>query len=894
MIAIFFAIAALIWLAAGLAFWRWQPASSRHRDLLVTGLYIPAVLGFFWQLAFLPDVMVPRGGGDLASFLYPVFSYSATQWQQGVVPFWNPHLYGGSPFIADMQTASFYPPNLLSFLLSRPFSYETLELLAVAHYFLAAVFTYAYGRVLGMRRPGAFAFGLIFAYSGFLVAHLGHLNMLEATVWLPLALLCLHRALQPGGLMWSAGAGLALGLSLLAGHNQISLYLAFFLVLYWIWGLGMAWRGPTFPSLRPRFQQAPRDSNTAPGPTPSPFQVEDPSGRRSDGREGQSLPRAQGGGAGSMPASMARPSSLPLLPSREKGTTAGDPEPRRPRPHSNDREQGVSAPAGGTPVLSAALSLPLAGLLAVGVAAVQLLPTLELIPLTVRANITYQQASEFASAPSSLMMLAVPHFFGSSPSAYWGISGNLTELYGYVGILPLALALLALLTCRRRSPWLLFFALAALFFLLLSLGPYTVLHGWLYRFVPGFDKVRAAARFILFFDFGVALLAGFGLDALSQPLAARARPAWRWLSRGLGLVLAGGALVAVPLLYHALLVSLDKDPGVVRAVQEAQQSLNLSVIFLALVLGLLLTWRYHPRLRSWVMPLAVLLVIADLFSANAGYNPTTEDILTNYDHQEAVAYLRQDPAAYRIDTRTNVGDVWQPDLSLLAGVDDIMGIYNPMLLADYQRYIENLPSRSVPAFDLLNVKYVVGHKDIPLDKAKFEVAFAGDPDIDLFVNRQALPRAFLTPAAEVLSREETLARLKRSDFDPRRAVLLEAGEPLAGSGSAGEVRALRRPNGNEVLVELNAAAPAYLLMADVWYPGWKVFVDGAERPLRRADYVFRAVRVDPGEHTVRFVFRPRFWALGLGITLAVLFGMAAAVLLASALGRRRQRGQEQG
>ncbi|MCL4368656.1 MAG: YfhO family protein [Actinobacteria bacterium] len=789
MIAAFFGIVGLVWLVLGLAAWCWRRAAGWHLEILATGLYVPAILGFFWQLAFLPDVVVPKGGGDLASFLYPVFSFAAQQWQQGVVPLWNPYLYGGSPFVADMQTASFYPPNLLAFLLARPFTYETLELLAVGHYFLVAVFTYAYGRTLTLTRPAAFGFGLIFTFSGFMVAHLGHLNMLEATVWLPLALLCFHRAIRPGGWPWSLGAGLALGLSLLAGHNQISLYLAMFLFIYWLWALGMMFR----------------------------------------------------------------------------------------------KAGAIAAPERGF-AWSTLLSLPLAGLLALSVAAVQLLPAAELIPLTIRASLSYPEASKFAATPASLLMLLVPHFFGSSAAAYWGIPGNLTELYGYVGILPLALALVAMLVLRRRSPWLAFYAFAALLFLLLSLGENTILHGWLYRFVPGFDKVRAAGRFVLFFDFGVALLAGFGLQALGQPLAVRARPAWRWLMRGMGISLGAAALIWVPFLYHALLVSLDKDPGVIRAVQEAQQSLDTSVMILALALALLLVWRYRPGLRAWVLPVALAVIVLDLFSANADYNPTTEDVLAGYDHPAALQFLQGEGAEYRIDTQTDVGGAWQPDLTLLNGIDDVMGMYNPMLLADYQRYWENLGSRSVPGYDLLNAKYVVGYKDIPLDKDKFEVAFTDDPRVNIYRNRNVLPRALLTAGAEVLPREQILARLKSAEFDPKRVALLEEGDALAGSGSAGEVRDIRRPSVNQVIVDVNATAPGYLVLAEVWYPGWRVYVDGVERPLRRTDYIFRSVRVEPGQHEVRFAFQPRFWPLGLWISLATLAMMA--LILAVALWRR--------
>ncbi len=63
---------------------------------------------------------------------------------------------------------------------------------------------------------------------------------------------------------------------------------------------------------------------------------------------------------------------------------------------------------------------------------------------------------------------------------------------------------------------------------------------------------------------------------------------------------------------------------------------------------------------------------------------------------------------------------------------------------------------------------------------------------------------------------------------------------------------------------------------------------GTERPLRRADYAFRAVKLDPGEQQVRFAFQPRLWPAGLGISLAFLAGMVVAMVWASGMGRRRR------
>jgi uncharacterized membrane protein YfhO len=126
--------------------------------------------------------------------------------------------------------------------------------------------------------------------------------------------------------------------------------------------------------------------------------------------------------------------------------------------------------------------------------------------------------------------------------------------------------------------------------------------------------------------------------------------------------------------------------------------------------------------------------------------------------------------------------------------------------------------------------------------------------------------------------------LKAPDFNPRRAALLETGEPLAGTGDPGEVKSIQHPNSNETVIGVQVVAPAYLFLAETWYPGWTVYVDGLERPLLRANYAFKAVKLEPGAHMVRFAFAPRSWTLGLFITAATLVVMVLLLLVSS---RRR-------
>ncbi len=69
-----------------------------------------------------------------------------------------------------------------------------------------------------------------------------------------------------------------------------------------------------------------------------------------------------------------------------------------------------------------------------------------------------------------------------------------------------------------------------------------------------------------------------------------------------------------------------------------------------------------------------------------------------------------------------------------------------------------------------------------------------------------------------------------------------------------------KPNKVEISVTTNR--PALLFLSDMYYPGWKAYVDGKQRPILRADYTFRAVEVPQGEHSVTFVYQPQSFLYG--------------------------------
>ncbi len=162
-------------------------------------------------------------------------------------------------------------------------------------------------------------------------------------------------------------------------------------------------------------------------------------------------------------------------------------------------------------------------------------------------------------------------------------------------------------------------------------------------------------------------------------------------------------------------------------------------------------------------------------------------------------------------------------------------------------------------------------------------------DVAIYANHDALPRAFVVHSARAISDDvETLRILRDPAFDPRAEVLLAATEgalpeahnqDAAASAtnatleSADQVDLLVYDT-CRVVLKVRTAVDGYLVLTDSWYPGWRVLVDGKNSPILRADLIFRAVYLPAGEHTVEFIYNPRSFTIGLGISAAALLLLA--------------------
>jgi hypothetical protein len=184
--------------------------------------------------------------------------------------------------------------------------------------------------------------------------------------------------------------------------------------------------------------------------------------------------------------------------------------------------------------------------------------------------------------------------------------------------------------------------------------------------------------------------------------------------------------------------------------------------------------------------------------------------------------------------------------------------------------------------DLLGVRYILTPR-AQLPGGYPLVRSVGD--INIFANPNAMPRAFVVHAAEPAPADErAVALLTGPDFDyAARLLVHDPVGPLPDDGpgraDAGETAEVADDSGDAVTVHALLDRPGYLVLADQYYPGWQVEVDGRTAPLLRVDYLLKGVALGTGEHVVRFVFRPRSFRIGAAVSLAALAALALGALL---------------
>ncbi len=157
---------------------------------------------------------------DAGTSYYPRRVLARQAWEDGELPFWNPASFTGTPFLADPQSQSLYPPAWIVL----PFDpARQLGLLAFLHVLIGGLGAWRLLRSHGVSREIAVLGGCAFALNGFAVKHFGLPTFHAAAAWAPWVFLGVRAVVREPNLRHTAWLALAGAMTFLAGQPQIAL-----------------------------------------------------------------------------------------------------------------------------------------------------------------------------------------------------------------------------------------------------------------------------------------------------------------------------------------------------------------------------------------------------------------------------------------------------------------------------------------------------------------------------------------------------------------------------------------------------------------------------------------------------------------------------------------------
>jgi len=542
-------------------------------------------------------------------------------------------------------------------------------------------------------------------------------------------------------------------------------------------------------------------------------------------------------------------------------------------------------------------------LVGVALAAVQLLPTLEAAGQSSRA-LGVGSEEVLSGGLRSILFLVGPALTAEPANLQWEDRGGLALLWLFAAV---AAGWLGRGRLRYQ-------AIVTVLLLIFAAGGAVLVQE-----LPGFRLFRQPTRMFALLSFPVAFLAG---NATQMFFAGDDSPSDR------------------PRQYRSILVrvlaavTILSGGFALRQLLESK-SLRFHVYWVSLLLMVpAVFWvlgQTSPALRRRGALLWSLLLLVDLWALTMPLVETRREqpLYAPSSCVDLLIRLRGEPGRI-LDRDDYPGGSATPlgtgaPLAMIYRLESLRG-YNSIDTLRYKEYLQFIAGSDAPLhaqsgpltypvlgdfriehknlLDLLGVRYLVQPSERPPEHMREWRAVCDDPHSQAFdfiaggfrelppytvwENRTVLPRAFVVFRAERLpQKEEILSRLIATDF--REEVLLEGAVPNA-IAADGAVRraAIGRYEPNRVVVDVESGPAGWLVLADLWYPGWTCHIDDSPVTVERADYLFRAVAVPQGRHNVVFTFEPESYRWGRTISLialAVICVLSLTIVLRQIRGR---------
>jgi hypothetical protein len=513
------------------------------------------------------------------------------------------------------------------------------------------------------------------------------------------------------------------------------------------------------------------------------------------------------------------------------------------------------------------------------------------------------------------------HEFGNALEYYWG--KNYFKLNTeYAGAVPLLLTVLAVVS-KPKSFWRLFWAGVAVLAVLFAMGANTPFFTAAYYLIPGVNRFRAPSMLMFWFTFSTALMSVFFIkDLLGKRFDIYGKQQRKW-TVGLAAALGGVTLIAMlfssesfTTWFAGSMMGGGDAPRVFKAnfAQKFVPNLWLWWLFAAVTLGMLLAV-VNGKFKAGVLVCSLIIMgVIDTVKADRQFftvdNPQRHFYRNDPTLKELSAEFAKAP--FRVFSLPGTYPI-QQNQDGVYGLEGVGGYHDNELIC-YRAFRGNGDANYigdiVDGQMRLSAAKITGNKPF-LDLADVDYILwaSGMNKVNRIKNPTSLGRLSYAPDFVVLPEDSVVNALGSGRYDYRAAVALLEEPVLPFTRKKGKWNAVDSinningddGNGNDIAKRLQVEWKKYtpnkriaavtmpddgfLRISEVYYPGWRVKVNGAPVKYYRSDMAWMAVPLKAGAYEV--VMEPKSLYMGVASKVSAAFTLFIAGILAYGFARRR-------
>ena len=542
-------------------------------------------------------------------------------------------------------------------------------------------------------------------------------------------------------------------------------------------------------------------------------------------------------------------------------------------------------------------------ILGLGLSAIQILPTVELLK---NSGVSTQTSGfiidKFLVPLKHLITILIPNYFGN-PGTYNYFGGpDYAQTVAYIGLITCFFVYLSLTKLGKRINLTLFYFVSCIITILFAInwiGAKLILSLPIPLLSTG-----APSRIFFLTTFSLVILAGLGFD---QWLSLDKKDLKKFIFKSLPFfMLVLGIILLTGFLYFIKAPCEDNLIQACRTVSLRNTLLEMSVFLVSLFpLFLYLFLKKTSKIKGFLPFAIIALIIVIGYYNSTKYIPFTPKS-SFFPPSNLTTFLRKSSNYSRV---FGIGHANIPtDFATYLKFYD-PNYYHPLFIERYRELVNyantgkfgqelargdiEIDNQASPSahlnwnrkrlLNLLGVKYLIFDKnEVPINFSAKNIVWQ-DSNFYLIRNTESLPKIYFVNSFEDITQPEKIVnKLFNNSFDYKNDVILEKKPKnfVSNSNSSNAKITYLKYSENNIVINATSEKNSLLVLSDNFYPGWNAYIDGEKTVVYRANYTFRAVVVPAGQHAILFIYQPASFNYGLIISALSLLGILWFYLLA--------------